>query len=58
MMLAAGVPVKAVARQLGNDPATLLRTYAEWVPDAMDESLWRRVINERDVRKQAETRNE
>lgn len=54
MMLAAGVPVKAVARQLGNDPGTLLRTYAEWIPDASDEDLWRVLMNERDTRKRAE----
>lgn len=54
MMLAAGVPVKAVARQLGHDPATLLRTYAEWVPDAADEALWREMIAARDERKKAE----
>ena len=56
MMLAAGVPVKAVARQLGHDPATLLRTYAEWVPDASDEALWRQQIAARDERKAAEAR--
>lgn len=54
MMLAAGVPVKAVARQLGHDPATLLRTYAEWIPDPSDETLWREQIGARDARKRAE----
>lgn len=57
MMLAAGVPVKAVARQLGHDPATLLRTYAEWVPDPSDEALWREQISARDARKRAEAQN-
>lgn len=57
MMLAAGVPVKAVARQLGHDPATLLRTYAEWVPDPSDEALWREQIAVRDARKRAEAQH-
>ena len=58
MMLAAGVPVKAVARQLGHDPATLLRTHAEWIPDAADEVLWREMIAARDERKESEAKRQ
>jgi site-specific recombinase XerD len=49
-MLAAGVPVTAVAEQLGHDPATLLRTYARWIPKASEVDTWRRLMQERDAR--------
>lgn len=50
-MLAAGVPAKVVADQLGSDEKTVLTYYGPWVPTGADRDKWEKVATKHETKK-------